>query len=421
MTAKHTAEIQKKVLILGGKAIGSVDIVVYLKQKGYYVIVTDYLPKNESPAKQYADENLDISTSNVGELADYVRRNSICGVFTGVHDFNLQKCREICEETGLPFYASKENFEIASNKRAYKNIFRQFGISVISEYNFSADSVPGNLSFPILLKPVDGAGAYGVQLCFSYEELREKLNKTLSFSEKKEFIAEAYITDKKEITAVYIIKDGLPYLASVANRVVRLFDDATIPLPVAYEWNSEYLGLYEQTVDEKMKKALRHMGFKNGMVFIQCIVKDSVIMPYDLGFRLSGTQEHIIIEAVCGYNPLKLMADYAVTGGMGDENLPAKINPHFPYPAGQVTFLVRPGTVGSFEGLGKVERMDGIVRIVKNKYEGEVVPQSAWGTLNQIALRVFFTADSLEDRQQKMQDIRNAVTILSPEGENILI
>lgn len=421
MNAANTAETQKKVLILGGKAIGSVDIVLYLKQKGYYVIVTDYLPKNESQAKLYADECLDISTSNVDELAEYVRANAICGVFTGVHDFNLQKCREICEKTNLPFYASQEDFAIASDKRTYKNIFREFGISVIPEYNFSVDSIPENLRFPILLKPVDGAGAYGVQLCFSHEELRQKLDKTLSFSDKKEFIAEAYITDKKEITAVYIIKDGLPHLASVANRVVRLFDDATIPLPVAYEWNSEYLELYEESVDGKMKKALQHMGFKNGMVFIQCIVKDSVIMPYDLGFRISGTQEHVIIEAVCGYNPLKLMADFAVTGSLGDENLLRKINPHFPYPAGQVTFLVRPGIVGSFEGLDEVERLEGLVRIVKNKYEGETVPQSAWGTLNQIALRVFFIADSLEDRQKKMQHIRNAVKILSAEGENMLI
>lgn len=49
----------KKILVLGGKPIGSVELVERAKQLGAYVVVADYLPKEESPAKRIADESCD--------------------------------------------------------------------------------------------------------------------------------------------------------------------------------------------------------------------------------------------------------------------------------------------------------------------------------------------------------------------------
>lgn len=421
VTMDSKNNVQKKVLILGGKAVGSVDIVQYLKQGGYYVIVTDFLEKEKSPAKMFADETLMISTGNIDELASYVMKNGVSAVFTGIHDFNIQKCLELCEKTQLPFYSTKECFDIAFNKRKYKDIFKQFGIPVIPEYIFSYDNIAQDIEYPIILKPVDSCGAYGIQLCYSQEEVKHNLQKTLEYSNSKKIIAEKYIEDKDEITIVYIIKDGVPYLASVADRIVKGFENCIIPLPIAYKWNSRFLDLYEQEIDEKMRKAIRYMGLPNGMLFIQAIVKDNVMLPYDIGYRLSATQEHIVIEAVCGYNPLKLLVDYAVSGRLGDETLVQKINPHFPYPAGQVTFLVKPERVHHFEGIEAIEKMEGVIRVVKNKLEGEVIPESAWGTLNLIALRVFLIAPTEEKLHERMQLIRNSVKIFSYSGENIVI
>ena len=55
----------KKFLLLGGKPVGSLDIALYAKSLGFYVIVCDYLPKEQSPAKQVADECWEYSTADV--------------------------------------------------------------------------------------------------------------------------------------------------------------------------------------------------------------------------------------------------------------------------------------------------------------------------------------------------------------------
>ena len=405
---------QKKILIIGGKPIGSLDILKYAKSLGLYTIVCDYLPISESPAKQIADEVWDYSTANVDLIVERAKEENISAVFTGVHEFNIKQCQKICEKLKLPFYATKKDIEVSSNKKIYKEIFRKFDIPVIEEYKVSnIDNVNENIMYPILIKPVDASGARGLQICNSRDEVISKLEDALNFSNKKEIIAERYIQDKEEITVVYIIQNAKPYLASVADRIVKYFDNAVIPLPIEYKWVSKYLNLYKSEIDEKMKLAIKEMNLQNGMLFIQAIVKDNVIMPYDIGFRLSGTQEHIILEEMCGYNPLKLLVDYSLTKKFGDENLINKINPDFSCFVNQITFLVKPSKITRFEGLEDVEKMQGVIRIVKNKIESETIPESAWGTLNQVALRIYIKADTFEERELLIDKIKSAVKIYS--------
>lgn len=406
----------KKLLILAGKPIGSVDIVNYAKSLGCYVIVCDYLPIGQSPAKQFADETWDYSTADIEKIIDKAINNGVNAVFTGVHEFNIARCQEICEKLNLPFYVDKQTMINAANKSYYKNILAKFGITLIPQYKIEDKKI-----YPVLLKPVDGSGAYGLKICNSDEELRENLPKALKFSAKGEVLIEQYIKEKEEITAVYIIKDGIPYLASVADRIVKYFDNSVIPLPIKYVWNSKYLVLWEATVDEKMKKAIQFMNLQNGMLFIQSIVKDNIIMPYDIGFRLSGTQEHVILESVCGYNPLKLLVDYALTGKFGDETLKEKINPHFDCAAAQITFLVKPATISKFEGIEEVEKMPQVIRVIKNKQEGETILYSALGTLNQVALRIFVKEQTAERLNKLIDYIRNQIKIISKNNEDIVI
>lgn len=407
---------QKKIIILGGKPVGAVDMTKYAKETGHHVIVCDYLDRKASPAKNFSNENISYSTADTKAIVDYIKANNVAAVFSSVHEFNINKCLEICNECNLPFYATKEAMDVTSNKKLYKKIFKDFDIPLISQYK-----IEDKKDYPVLIKPIDGTGAYGIKICNSEVEFQENLQKAVEFSAKGEVLIEQYIKEKEEITTVYIIKDGIPYLASVADRIVKYFDNTVIPLPIAYIWNSKYLDLYEKTIDEKMKKAIQFMNLQNGMLFIQSIVKDNIIMPYDIGFRLSGTQEHVILESVCGYNPLKLLVDYALTGKFGDETLKEKINPHFDCAAAQITFLVKPATISKFEGIEEVEKMPQVIRVIKNKQEGETIPKSALGTLNQVALRIFVKEKTTERLNELIGLIRSKIRVISDKNKDIII
>lgn len=410
----------KKFLLLAGKPIGSMDILEYAKRQGYYTIVCDYLPKDKSLAKQYADESWDISTDNIAEIVSRAKENNIDAIFTGVHEFNIQQCEKICRLLKLPFYATEENLKVTSNKSIYKQIWKDNGINIIPNQVINFSNIQ-NIKYPILLKPVDGSGAYGLNICNSETDLQSKYEQTLDNSKVKQCIAEQYIQDKEEITVVYIIKNGLAYLASVADRIVKDISTGYIPLPTGYIWPSKYLSLYENQINTKMKAALTDMKLQNGMVFIQCIVKDNSIYPYDMGFRISGTQEHIVLQDICGYNPLELLTDFALGKGFGTNELISKINPHFKTWASNITFLAYPAKINRFIGIDKIQTIDGVIRVVKNKQEGEIIPQSALGTLNQIVLRVFARAESKEKLLDLIKLIRQNIVVYDDAGTNILV
>ena len=108
--------MKKKLLVLGGKPVGSVDIVNYAKSIGCYVIVADYLDVKDSPAKQIADECWNVSTADLDTLAKKAKLARIDGVFTGAHDFNIDKAQKLCKILGLPFYATEKQLEETLNK-----------------------------------------------------------------------------------------------------------------------------------------------------------------------------------------------------------------------------------------------------------------------------------------------------------------
>lgn len=65
--------------------------------------------------------------------------------------------------------------------------------------------------------------------------------------------------------------------------------------------------------------------------------------------------------------------------------------------------------------------MDGVIRVVKNKQEGDTIPKNAYGTLNQIALRVFVKAQDCSSLNLLKRKIRQTIKIYSSDNEDIVI
>lgn len=74
--------IENKVLILGGKPIGSFEITQRLKERGAYTVVTDFLSSELSFAKKIADESWMDSTADIEVLAQKISEHKITFVAT---------------------------------------------------------------------------------------------------------------------------------------------------------------------------------------------------------------------------------------------------------------------------------------------------------------------------------------------------
>ena len=78
-------------------------------------------------------------------------------------------------------------------------------------------------------------------------------------------------------------------------------------------------------------------------------------------------------------------------------------------------------TISKFEGIEEVEKMPQVIRVIKNKQEGETIPDSALGTLNQVALRIFVKEQTSEKLNELIGLIRSKIRVISDKNEDIII
>src|SRR5690606_10598203 len=152
----------------------------------------------------------------------------------------------------------------------------------------------------------------------------------------------------------------------------------TIALPVLYIFPSVHLKQYLETLNEKVIIALKSLGLKNGMLFIQSFVDNEGFKFYDIGFRLTGTQEYYITEHICNYNALKMMLDYALTEKMGQQDLEKLVDPFlYGKSACNITFLAKPSVIGKFIGIVEIEKRLEVIKVVINHKVGDTISDSA--------------------------------------------
>lgn len=412
----------KRLLILGGSRI-SCEIIRKAREMGIYTLVTDWYPIEKSPAKQMADKALITSTADIDAMVQLIKDENIDGVITGYTDSVLPYYAQICEKAGLPSYGTKEQFEILTNKNKYKALCKEYGVPTVEEYiikQSSSDEDFKKIKYPVLVKPADSSGARGISICYNKEELITAYDRAVNFSESKEVLVEQYL-DGEEVTIFWVFQDGNIYLSGMGNRHVKHKEEGIIPLPVAYSFPSIHIKRYEKEVEPKVKEMLKSIGIENGMMFMQCLVEDGECIVYDIGFRLTGSLEYKLQEAIDGYDPLEMMIRFALTGKMAEDSLKDKITPYWKQYACNVSFLTRPGLVGKINGVEDIKAMPGVVDAVLAHLEGEEIPESARGTLKQIILRAFGVASSQEELEDMLNEIYSKLEVLSPDGENMLM
>lgn len=401
---------------MGGMRI-SCEIVRKAQEMGLYTIVADYYPVEKSPAKAIADKAIEVSVTDVDAVVQVLKEEQADGVFVGFNDMLLPYYADICAKAGLPCYGTKEQFETLIAKDKYKALCRQFGVPTIPEYSIDDDDI----HYPVLVKPVDSSGSRGITICHNRQELEEAVETGKQASKTGKVLIERYM-DGREVTVFWTFQNGNYYLSALGNRHVKHNQGIdVIPLPVGYTFPSVFLPKYRAEVEENCKRMFRHLGIKDGMMFMQCKVEDGTCYVYDLGFRLTGSLEYKILERVCGYNPMEMMIAFALTGKMGEESIAAKAVPEFKAPSFNVSCLCAPGTIKSITGVEEVKSFKEVEDVVIAHAPGETITEQMKGLLAQITVRALGSVEKKEDLLPVMQRIDDTIHIVGEHDEELLL
>lgn len=391
----------KRLLILDGTRIAC-EIVRQAQRMGVIAVVADYNAPAQAPAKQVADEHHLVDLFDVDAVVELIRREKLDGVMAGFSDKLLPYYAEICERTGLPCYGSKELFRIFTDKDVYKDLCRQFGVPTIPGYSLAdfSPEAPTDVRYPVIVKPTKGSGSKGVKVCRNADEVLEATTSTATSSDK--FVIEQYLTGP-EATVFWVFQDGEHYVSAVANRHVVRFNNEHAPLPFAYTMPSSITPTYLDEVAPRAREMFSSVGVRDGMMFMQGINDNGVLRLYDIGFRVTGTQEYRLIEAISGYNPLGMLIEFALTGSSQQPNLDQLADPLTGDYGYNVSVLMHPGRVASIEGLDQARHDPTVLSAITTRDAGDTLPPEAAGQLRQVTARILGTAQSPEQLSDQIR------------------
>jgi carbamoylphosphate synthase large subunit len=412
-----------KRLLLLGDSVSTHDMIQYAQNHDVYVIITDNQPPEISLSKKLANEYWDVSTDDIDRLEQLVKQNNIDGIFSGVSEFNLEKAKLLCERCHLPFYALDHQWEIATNKSKFKNLCQDFGIPTPENYHvdyedFSKQNIQFN--FPVLVKPVDSRAGIGIFICNDLEELKKNCQRSISFSKAKRILIEPFITSE-QVNIYYAIQNGEISLISIADRHVKNQHDGNLPLPVAFIMPSKHLQNYVETLDEKAKKMIESIGIQNGVLLIQSFVDNDSFTFYEMGFRLNGSMEYKITTQLNNINALEMMVNYALTGVMLDKPIKEFVDPNYSNWGCILFIAAKPGKIDKIFGIDRVRSLQEIIDIVPAYSEGDIIRESFAGTLRQVILRVFISADTKELLVKVINQVQTMIEVHDINGENMLL
>ena len=406
----------KRLLILGGMRL-SCEIVDKAREMGVTTVVADYNEPENSPAKRIADEHYPLNITDVDAVVEFIKEKHIDGVIVGFNDMLLPYYADICERSNLPCYGNKEQFELLTDKKLYKSLCKEFGVPVIEEYDESSPDI----KYPVIVKPTDDSGSRGIYICYNHDELAAGIEKAKQRSKSGSYIIERYI-DAEEVTVFWVFQDGKHYLSAVADRHIKKNGGKNeLPQPVGYTFPSKYLQNYRKEVEENAKRMFRHINIKDGMLFMQCKIENGTALLYDMGYRLTGSLEYKVLDRVCGYDPLRMMIAFALTGSMSEPQLEQKVEPDFPKAAFNVSCLCKQGTIERYAGLDDVLKMPEVIDVAISHEAGESITPEMIGRLSQIGVRILGCVETKADLYPAMNRINKTIRIISDTGEDLLL
>ena len=411
MVQKTILNNMEKILVLGGKPIGSIEIVTRLKEMGLYTIVTDYLCVDKSPAKEIADEIWNISTADVDLLEIECRKNNVRYLSTGVHEFNINRMLELSERLSIPCYCTPSTWKYCDDKETFKTLCRQNNIPVATTFNLNDN----NIDYPVITKPVDGSGSRGFHICNNIEELRLSYEDARSYSPTNRVLIEKFIPYNAVIIH-YTMISGKCYYSGMSDKKSVIFEHTGSSVMGIQTFPSVGESVYLELYDKNVQRMFENAGFRNGPIWIESFYDgDDKFIFNEMGYRFGGSLTYYPVRYFYGINQLDLFLE----SSMGISS------PLSAYRRNETNknycilpIHIKPGTIHEVQGFDTLKNIQDFYAIAQVHFVGDQIMN--WGSAQQVFSYIHVLYDTFEDLNHTLNEILETLRVCNEYGENML-
>jgi len=264
----------KKLLILGG-GHSEIPLIKAAQALGFYTITTGY-DKN-GLGHPYADAYIFADFSNKEQILQIVKEYHIDFLIPSCNDFAILTAAFVNEHINVGVFDSYEITKQIHHKTAFKTLAFELNLSVAKSKMLKKDSdlTSMDLSFPLIVKPIDLSGGKGVTKVKTLQELKEGLAYAFKQSREQYVLIEEFIEGSHHSCSL-LIKDHQILFSFFADEYFYLnpylVEGAYANLQLKTDIKNQILVDSQQLID--------NLNLCDGILHIQFIIKDG--KPYIL-------------------------------------------------------------------------------------------------------------------------------------------
>lgn len=398
-------------IVLGGTA-PHVLLVNKMHERGYYVVLVDYLPN--PPAKKVADEHVQASTLDKERVLTIARERGASLVISTCIDQANSVCCYVAEKLGLPHPYSYETSLYVTNKGLMKSRMKQYEVPSSSYLlTRSVDGVDWNaVSFPCVVKPVDCNSSKGVHRADSVEEAMPFVEEAIKLSQTREAIIEGFCEgDEIQVDCV-----ALEYDADVVMTRCKVKSPGRKEA-VLNSFGSIVPAQVSAAVLPKLKQIAvniaRGFGLRNTPFFYQAIVYGDEVNVLEFAPRVGGGLSYYMIKNFTGFDAVEA----AVDSFLGQ---PISTGFHAPSKYYRTCLLYSESCIfDRIEGMVELKDEGVIKEIFITKSKGDVIDGDMRSS-NRVGSYIV-EAETMTDLQERLAVCANRIKVIDNKGNNVAI
>lgn len=206
---------KKKMLLLGG-GHAEIPLIQAAQSLGWYVITTGN--DRKGLGHPYADKNVFVNYSDKDAMLELAKNEGVQAVCSGCNDFALLSTVYVCEKLGLPGHDSYTTSLETHHKDKYRALATRLGIPtprafvVRSVADFEAATT--QLTFPIIVKPVDLTGGKGIHRAATADEARVAYKDACSRTRQDHIVVEEFVQGSNHGFSAMLVKGKVAFAFS---------------------------------------------------------------------------------------------------------------------------------------------------------------------------------------------------------------
>lgn len=406
----------KKLLILGGGS-QHCKVVEAAKELGVITYVADNL--ETAPAKEMADYKYLINVTETERLAELCHEEGIDGILSGWFDFVQPHYQRLCERTGLPCYGTKEQFDILTKKKDFKDCCIKYNVGVPTR--LTLEEIDGELPFKVIVKPSNSRGSRGASICTTKKEVEEAAERAKEASYDGQYIIERYIDKQDAFCVTYQFVNGEAYLEQLSDAYFGDKEHGLDRVAVAYRSPSVRAEEYVRKENGRLINMLKQLGVKDGPFVAQGFFTEDDVLFFDPGRRFAGGEYERAFKRTTGIDVPKAMIYFALTGRYPEESEAFSKDSYLLN--GKTTIRlqinVRSGVVAAEEGFDAIQEMPEVEYVAFYHAPGSKI--DATGNTHQRYAHIIVVADSSEKLKQAVKSIYEKIRVYDADHDNMIV